>query len=53
MKRVLFTEENMRNLEVFLGRVDLKGSEAPGFISIVNALAQATDEKPVTKEGEK
>ena len=32
------TEQQLNNLQEFLKRVDLKGSEVPAFVEIVNAL---------------
>lgn len=39
---VQFNEEQFKNLQVFLGRVDLKGSEVQAFNDVVSALSRAT-----------
>lgn len=36
--KVEFTKEQLANLHVFLNRVDLKGSEVPAFVEIIQVL---------------
>jgi len=36
--KIEFTEEQIKNLQVFLNRVDLKGAEVPAFVDIINLL---------------
>lgn len=45
---VKLSNEEIKNLKVFLGRCDLKGNEVPAFISILNKLNNAE----VVKDGE-
>ena len=43
---IKISEAQIRNLKVFLGRVDLKGSEVFEFASILQSINEATsDEK--------
>lgn len=44
--KVNFTQEQLKNLEVFLLRVELKGAEVPAFVEIINAINKVEkDEK--------
>lgn len=47
--KVEFTKEQLANLQVFLSRVDLKGSEVPAFVEIMQALS-IHNSKEDTKE---
>lgn len=38
--KIEFTEEQVKNLEIFLSRVDLKGYEAIAFFQIMNAITK-------------
>lgn len=42
--KIDLTKLQISNLQTFLQRVDLKGSEVPAFIEIVNALNYSTNE---------
>jgi len=44
------TEQNIKALEVFLGRTDLKGSEVNEFNSIITALSNPIKEEEVKKK---
>lgn len=48
VKIIKLTDEELKNLKVFLGRCDLKGNEVPAFIAILNKLNIAE----VVKDGE-
>jgi hypothetical protein len=39
--KIIISERELNNLKIFLSRVDLKGSEALEFMSIVNTIEQA------------
>jgi len=39
------SEENMKNLQIFLWRVDLKGSEVQAFINVNQALSTPIKEE--------
>ena len=42
MKKIVLSEEDIKNLTVFLNRVDMKGAtEAIAMVQIVTAIAQA------------
>jgi hypothetical protein len=44
--KVVFTEEQIKNLLVFLSRTELKGAEVEAFVQIVTQLQKAEkDEK--------
>jgi len=34
----MFTDEQLKNTAVFLGRVDLKGAEVPAYVDVSNAI---------------
>lgn len=54
MVNVKFTEEEVKNLKVFLGRCRLEGIEVPAFLSILDKLAKMeviTDAEQVCKSG--
>lgn len=38
MKTIVLTDQQYKNLIAFLGRVDLKGSEAAAFFDLASAL---------------
>lgn len=44
MKVIKMDENQLNNLKIFLGRVDLKGQEAIEFVKIVQSLERAEDE---------
>ena len=41
LTKVEFTDEELSNLQIFLGRVDLKGNEVIPFYNIMLAIEQA------------
>lgn len=45
------TQEQKKNLQIFLSRVTLNGSEVAAFNELVNAIF-ASEEKVITPEGE-
>jgi len=47
----MLTKEQLKNLKVFLSRVDLKGAEVPVFVDILRALDEEPkkEDKKVTK----
>lgn len=52
MPKYEFTEQQVSNLRIFLGRTDIKGSEVPAYVEIVNALVNPIQEELKEKEGE-
>ena len=48
MKSIVFTDEELKNLKVFLGRSDLKGQEVPAFLAILDKINKAE----VVQDGE-
>ena len=38
-------DEQLNNLKVFLLRVDLKGSEVPAYVSLMNAISNPIQEE--------
>ena len=36
--QIILSEQQMNNLQSFLNRVDLKGSEVPAYVDIMQAL---------------
>jgi hypothetical protein len=38
MKTIKLSKEQQANLNAFLSRVELKGSEVPAFVEIINAI---------------
>lgn len=38
------SEEQVKNIFIFLNRVDLKGAEAAALLSIINALSKPIEE---------
>lgn len=44
MKLVRLTDEQIQAIQVFLGRADLKGVEAPMLVSIFHAVQIAPEE---------
>ena len=43
---VEFTNQDMDNLKIFLGRVQLTGQEVPAYTQILQAIYKAEEEKP-------
>jgi len=43
------TTEQVKNLEIFLSRVEMKGNEAVAYIEITNAIAKAKDKSQEEK----
>jgi len=51
MKRqVVFTEDNLKTLEMLLNRVNLKGAEVPAFGSLINSLQNSKEYKEPKKK---
>lgn len=47
MFRITLKEQDLNNLKIFLGRVNLTGQEVPAFSILMNAIYEA---KPVETE---
>ena len=43
------TMEQVKNLEVFLSRAEMKGSEAVAYVEITNAIGRAKDKSQEEK----
>lgn len=42
--KITLTDEQKANLLVFLGRVELNGTEVPAFVDVYNAINESVEE---------
>ena len=49
MKTIQMSEKQLNNLIAFLNRVELKGSEVPAFVELINIIYPDVVKKEVTK----
>jgi len=50
MRKIELTDEQFKNLTIFLGRASMSGTEAPAFVGLLAALDSAPTDAPAPEK---